>query len=376
MDIKTYDNRELSWLKFNKRVLEEAQDVNVPLLERLNFAAIFSSNLDEFFMVRVGSLHDQIILNDNTRENKTNLTASEQLDVIFKKVSKLVPLKDKVYSDISQCLLDHGIQQVSFSELTKDEEEFFEYYFIHEILPLISPQVIDKRHSFPFLNNKDIYVVARLESKSNVKLGMVKASGVFERVLFLPGEIIRFMLVEELILHFVPKIFDNYKVEEKSLIRVTRNADINTEEGLVDYDLDFRSVMTELLKKRKKLSPVRLETSRKLSDNTIEELCGRLELKKEQVFLSKSPLDMSFVYPLMSKSAEKKELFYQPVEPQRSSSVISDEPVIKQIMKKDILLSYPFESIRPFIRLLREAAVDPQVVSIKITLYRVRNNFV
>ncbi len=371
---KIYDNRELSWLKFNKRVLEEAQDIDVPLAERLAFASIFASNLDEFFMVRVGSLHDQILLNDNSKENKTNMTAKEQLNAIFKKVRELVPHKDKAFSEIMQKLGEQGIEQVDFKALSKTEEEFFERYFLYEIKPLISPQVIDKRHPFPFMKNKDIYVIAKIESKSNVKLGIIQASGVFERIIYLPGAKTRFMLVEDLILHFASKVFDSYKIEEKALMRVTRNADINAEEGLVDYDLDFRSVMTELLKKRKKLSPVRLEISRNLSDSTLKELCSRLELSDEQIFLTKSPLDMSYVFGIKDKISEKTDLFFKKAEPQKSPLINENEPMVKQIQRNDLLLSYPYESIKPFIKLLQEAAADKYVVSIKITLYRVASN--
>lgn len=371
MDVKIFDNRELSWLKFNKRVLEEATDEKVPVLERLTFCSIFSSNLDEFFMVRVGSLHDQILIGDTSKENKTQMTATEQIDAILRKVSRLVPEKDNAFSDVMKELSAKGISQINFKDLTKQQTEFFEYYFEREILPLISPQIIDKRHPFPFLSNKDIYVIAKIEAKSGLKLGIVKASGVFDRVIFLPGEPIRFMLVEDLILHFTSKIFNDYKVEEKSLIKVTRNADINAEEGLVDYDLDFRSVMTELLKKRKKLCPVRLEISRNLSDTTLKELCSRLDLTSKYVFLTKSPLDMSYVFALQNKLSGKTDLFFNRVEPQKSSFVNSYEPMIKQIQRKDILLSYPYESIRPFIKLLQESAEDKDVISIKITLYRV-----
>jgi len=374
MAVKVIDNRELSWLKFNKRVLEESQDINVPLIERLVFSSIFSSNLDEFFMVRVGSLNDQILLGDDSKENKTNMTSKEQLDAIFKKVRELIPIKDMAYSEIMASLKEQDIIKVDFKGLSKNEDEFFENYFYHEIKPLISPQVIDKRHPFPFLNNKDIYVIAKIESKNNVKLGMIKASGVFDRIIYLPGDKTRFMLVEELILHYASKVFDNYKIEEKALMRVTRNADINAEEGLVDYDLDFRSIMTELLKKRKKLSPVRLEISRNLSESTRNELCNRLELNSDQIFLTKSPLDMSFVFSIGEKLSDKTDLFYKKVQPQNSPYINSDEPMHKQIQKGDLLLSYPYESIKPFIKLLQEASTDKQVVSIKITLYRVAKN--
>ncbi len=374
MTFQVNDNRELSWLKFNKRVLEEAQDINVPVFERLTFASIFSSNLDEFFMVRVGSLRDQLLVDSEATENKTNMTVTQQLDAVAQKVKELIPLKDQIFSDIMLALKKEGIKQLQFKDMSKDETEFFEVYFNREILPLLSPQIIDKRHMFPFLNNKEVYVVARVEGKSNSKLGIVRASGAFERIVFLPGDTSRFMLIEDLILHFVPKIFQNYKILEKALIRITRNADINAEEGLVDYDLDFRSVMTELLKKRKKLSPVRLETSRNLSSTTLKDLCERLEINQKDVFLTKSPLDMSYVFALEDKLSFRTELFYNKIEPQKSPSVNTTELMIKQIQRNDILLSYPYESIKPFLKLLQEAADDPQVYSIKITLYRVAKN--
>ena len=369
-----FDNRELSWLKFNKRVLEEAEDINVPVFERLVFASIFTSNLDEFFMVRVGSLRDQLLLGDTTKENKTNMTAKEQLTAIDEKVHELIPHKDRIYADIMLALKEKGITQLQFKDLSKNESEFIELYFNREVLPLVSPQVIDKRHNFPFIGNKEIYAVAKIQGKSSSKLGIVKAEGVFDRIVFLPGDSKRFILVEDIILHFMSKVFSSYKIEEKALIRVTRNADINADEGLFDYDLDFRAVMTQLLKKRKKLSPVRLEISRGLSDETLCNLCNKLDLKINNVYLSKSPLDMSFVFILKNRLSSMDELFYNRLEPQKSPMLLSNESVTKQVQKNDILLSYPYESIRPFIKLLQEAATDPLVISIKITLYRVAKN--
>ncbi len=370
-----YDNRELSWLKFNERVLEEALDPNVPLCERIMFAAIFQSNLDEFFMIRVGSLYDRTLIDDDKRENKTDMTCSEQLDAIFKRVSELNPVRDSAYSKIMEELGKHGVEQVNFKMLSKDEESYLRVYFTSEILPLISPQVIDKRHPFPFLKNKEIYAVAQLETKSSVTIGLVPASGTFSRIIFLPGSKHRFMLVEELILHYMPLIFENYKILDKSLMRITRNADINMEEALYDHDVDLRDVMSDLLKKRKKLSPVRMELSRKLGQTAVAYLCEKLELKQSQIFRMKSPLDLSFVYTLRSRLEENLPmLFYGRADPQPSREVVRNAPMIPQIQKKDILLSYPFESIRPFLQLLNEAANDPTVVSIKITLYRVASD--
>lgn len=372
-----YDNRELSWLKFNERVLEEASDKSVPLCERLMFAAIFQSNLDEFFMIRVGSLYDRTLVDAEDRDNKTDMTCAQQLEAIFKRTAELVPMRDEAYRGIMSELEKHSVEQVDFRVLSKEEESYLRVYFTTEILPLISPQVIDKRHPFPFLKNKEIYAVAHLESKSSVKLAIVPASGSFSRIIFLPGTGTkqRFMLVEELILHYMPLIFEHYKILDKSLMRITRNADINMEEALYDHDVDLRDMMSELLKKRKKLSPVRMELSRKLGGEAVAYLCEKLELKPEQVFRMKSPLDLSFVYALRSRLADSLPLlFFGRADPQSSCEVIKDAPMIPQILRRDILLSYPFESIRPFLRLLMEAANDPDVVSIKITLYRVASN--
>lgn len=372
-----FDNRELSWLKFNQRVLEEAGKQTVPLMERLTFAAIFQSNLDEFFMVRVGSIHDQMLVKPELRENKTDMTSAEQLSAIYKRVRELLPLKDEAYQNIISELSPFDIEQVDFTAVSKEEEAYTRAYFNNEIKPLISPQILDKRHPFPFLKNKEIYAVASLESKSGaVKLGIIPASGVFSRLIFLSedGSKARFMLVEDLILHYLPEVFSQYKILDKSLLRITRNADINVEEALYDHEMDFRETMTELLKKRKKLSPVRMELSRKLNENSISFLCEMLELSKEQIFSLKTPLDLSFVFPLKSKLSAKTELFFPAAKPQRSPAVVESEPMMAQIARKDILLSYPFESIKPFIRLLNEAAEDEDVVSVKITLYRVAKN--
>ncbi|MGN0551746.1 MAG: polyphosphate kinase 1 [Oscillospiraceae bacterium] len=375
---KYYDNRELSWLKFNERVLEEAMDERVPLGERLLFASIFQSNLDEFFMIRVGSLYDRTLVDDGERDNKTDMTCAEQLDAIFARCSELALMRDKAYSDIMSRLKEsYGVEQVDFKALSKEEEEFLRVYFTKEILPLISPQIIDKRHPFPFLKNKEIYAVAHLESKSQaVKLGIIAASGSFSRVIFLPtANKMRFMLVEELILHYMPIVFENYKIICKSLMRITRNADINMEEALYDHEVDLREVMTVLLQKRKKLSPVRMELSRKLDEESLAFLCSNLELTSNKIFRQKSPLDLSCVFPIRAKlESTNPELFFQRAVPQRSREIVHEQPVIDQVLKKDVLLYYPYESIRPFLRMLSEAAFDPNVVSIKITLYRVASD--
>lgn len=374
MPLTYYDNRELSWLKFNERVLEESQDESVPLCERLLFSSIFQSNLDEFFMVRVGSLHDQMLLSEDFQENKTLMTCREQLSAIFSRVRELSPLKDETYNKIISSLSVFGVVQVDFNVLSKNEENYLQSYFNREIKPLISPQIIDKRNPFPFIRNKEIYVAAHIESKSSVRLGIIPSSGVFQRVIFLPSDKIRFMLVEDLILHYAPLVFENYHILEKSLIRVTRNADISADEALYDHDVDFRDTMEELIKLRKKLAPVRLELSRSLGQPAMEYLCDKLELEPGQVFHTSSPLDLSFVSALGSKLADRLELFFPVIAPQKSPCINENETMAAQIQRKDILLSYPYESIKPFIRLLNEVVNDPYVVSVKITLYRVAKN--
>lgn len=380
-----YDNRELSWLKFNKRVLEEAKDISVPLMERLSFISIFQSNLDEFYMVRVGSLHDKLLTNDNDRDGKTKLKPSEQLEKIFSKTKQLTSSKDNAFSTLRTELSHQGVKQLSYKELSSKEQEYVEAFFNYEIKPFISPQVVDKRHPFPFLKNKEIYLIAKISANkkqgdSMVKLGIVSTqtggAGAISRVIYLPCDDkseVRFILAEDVIAHFCSKIFDGFKVNEKALMRVTRNADLDLENSPLADEMDFRSIMSEMVKKRKRLCPVRLQLSKQLSDLTCGELSNRLELTKKQVFVEKSPLDMSYTFAVADK-VKNSLLFNKIVSPQPSPSIDEKLPMMEQIEKKDLLLHYPYESIKPFINLLNEAANDPEVVSIKITLYRVAKN--
>lgn len=370
---KIYDNRELSWLKFNERVLEEAQDNNVPLLERFTFATIFQSNLDEFFMVRVGSLFDQMIVDRKKRENKTNMTSEEQLDAIFKRVKELESVKDKTYKDIMNSFTEYGIEQINFSNATEQEKKFLELYFKHEIKPLLSPLIIDKRHPFPFLQNKEIYAVVHLESKTGVKIGILPLENTFKKLVFPSKNSFRFILIEDLILHYIHHVFEDYKVIDKALIRITRNADINVEEGLFDQDIDFRDVMEELIKKRKKLMPVRIQMSGNLNETALEYLCSKLDISENQIFHLKAPLDLSFG-SYFSDLLDDENLRFNKLVPQQSSSLNNYETIIEQVKRKDIMLSYPFENIGSFIKMLFEVADDDNVVSVKITLYRLAKN--
>ena len=374
-----YSNRELSWLKFNGRVLEEAADESVPLAERLTFASIFQSNLDEFFMVRVGSLHDQMLYSPDLCENKTKLTPQQQITAILEESRELCREKDRIYFELmDQIQQKGGVELINFAKLSEEDAAYLEVYFNTEIRPLISPQVVGKRQPFPFLKNKEIYAVVALEAKNSDKIGIVPCNnGLFERLIQLKTDPNRFMLVEELILHFAPEIFDHYKIKSKSLLRVVRNADLEIEEESVfeelpaEQGIDYREAMVELLKRRKKLCAVRAELSRTLDAEIVEKLCEHLDLTKEQIFYIESPLDLSFVFQLQDSLKGKPEFFYEKRVPQRSAMVREDLPMMEQIAKRDILLSYPYESIQPFLRLLDEAASDPEVVSMKMTLYRV-----
>lgn len=369
--LSCFENRELSWLKFNERVLEEAADPKVPICERLTFLSIFQSNLDEFFMVRVGSLHDQMLLSKEIRENKTQMTSKEQMEAIFKRVRELGKVKDQIYEELMRLLEKEGIHLIKINQLTDGETDYLERYFEQDIMPLLSTMVVGKKQPFPFLKNNEIYAAAVLETKTDrEKFGIVPCSSeVFGRLTAIPGRTGSFLLVEELILHFLPKVFQKYKLSAKSLIRITRNADIDAD-SIFDEDLDYRDHMAEVVKLRRRLCPVRLELSRELDHKMTAKLCEHLLLKKEQVFVSQSPVDLSFVFQIQDQLRMKTELFFEKRIPQKSPAVDEKRPVIDQILEHDILLSYPYESIRPFIAMLNQAAEDPYVVSIKMTLYR------
>lgn len=367
-----YTNRELSWLAFNERVLNEAANANVPLAERLTFASIFQTNLDEFFMVRVGSLMTQMESDEKIYENKTGLSSKQQVDKIVKEVANLEEKKGRIYEQLMGELEPKGIRIINFNKLSNEEGKLLEEYFDNFIAPFLSPVIISKQHPFPFLDNKQLYAIAFLKnSKGKTKLGLVPCkNNVFKRLIEIPTRPGTFMLSEELILHFVSKLYSNYAIVEKSIIRLTRNADIDSLE-IYDEDLDYRDVMDYLIKKRNKLSPVRLEFTRKIGKKRKNELAAYVEIDPEYMFDVKTPLDLSFVFTLQNYLRENSELFYEVRSPRNASTVDLSSPIISQVEKKDILLSYPFESMKPFVRLLEEAAQDENVVSIKMTLYRV-----
>ena len=367
-----YMNRELSWLKFNERVLEEAENPEVPLCERLTFASIYQSNLDEFFMVRVGSLYDQTLLDKKIRENKTGMTSQEQIDAILKRTKQINKRKEAVYEELMERVAEQGIRILRFNELDEEGAAYLERYFESEIAPLISPTVVGRRQPFPFLRNKEIYAVAVLGSKGKKdRLGIIPCtSNIFGRLIAVPGMQGTYMLAEELILHFAPAVFKGYKIKSKSLLRITRNADIDAD-ALYDEDLDYREFMEGLIKQRKKLAPIRLELSRDIDKKGIVVLCEYLELDDSHVFISSTPLDLSFVFQIQDLLRKHTELYFPKRTPQRSDQFQDGKSIIEQIREEDKLLSYPYESIRPFLHLLTEAAEDPDVISIKMTLYRV-----
>ena len=366
-----YMNRELSWLKFNERVLEEAENTEVPLCERMNFVSIYQSNLDEFFRVRVGSLQDQMLVNKKIRDNKTKMTSEEQIKAILKVVKKLNKRKDAAYKKLMDKVAEYGITLVDFTTAKPDEKKFLEQYFNHEIVPLSSPTIVGKRQPFPFLRNQEIYAVVVLQTRSGKeRIGIIPCTNnMVERLIELPGGKGRYILSENIVLHYIGKVFKGYKVIGKSLIRVVRNADIDAD-ALYDEDLDYREFMADLMKERKKLSPVRLDMSREIDGSVVESLCRYLDVSPERVFRSEAPLDLSFIFTIQDHLRMNPELFYERRVPQKSASFRDGVSILKQIEEEDKLLSYPYESIRPFLNMLNEAAEDDSIISIKMTLYR------
>ena len=369
-------NRELSWLKFNERVLNEAGNPKVPLAERLTFVSIYQSNLDEFYRVRVGTLMDQMDVSEVVRENKTNMTSEEQVKAIIRATRELEEKKTVIYEQLMGELEPKGIRLINFNKLSAEEGKILEEYFDREIAPYLSANIVSKQQPFPFLKNKDIYAVALLESKGGkTRTAIIPCSNnVFRRLIDIPTRKGTFLLSEELILQFLPKFFKNYSVKEKSLIRVTRNADIDTE-MIYDEDLDYRDAMENLIKERKRMNPVRMEFTGTLNKKMMHALCKTIHVETEHVFRSDVPLDLSFVFAIQSylKNTNAGELFYPRRTPRPTPQLNDKESLIPQILEKDVLLSYPFESMKSFINLLYEAAEDESVVSIKMTLYRLAN---
>ncbi|WP_308000763.1 polyphosphate kinase 1 [uncultured Gemmiger sp.] len=365
-------NRELSWLDFDSRVLALAKEKNVPLCERIKFAAIFGSNMDEFFMVRVGSLYDQTLLKTNKTDNVTHMTAAEQIAAITPRVAELQTKCDKYFAHLVQALEAQGYKKVDFTKLGKQQEHFWKEYFHRELLPLLSPQIVDQRHPFPFLYNKQIYYIAQLHSKNDgVSYGIVPVNPQFERVLFIrDGDATCYAFVEEVIAHFAASIFSASTVQKQCLFRVTRNADITVDEGMMDHDIDFRDVMSELLKKRRKLSAVRLQFWPDAPQDIAHFLRDKLDVPAARCYTQTSPLDTGCLFKLAGRigsDGSHADLFYPAAKPMQAPAGYD---LYTEVRKHDVLLAYPYQSIRPFIRMLLRAANDPDVVSIKMTLYR------
>lgn len=373
-----YVNRELSWLQFNRRVLEEAEDPANPLCERLNFASIFQSNLDEFYMVRVGMLMDTLHL--DAVDDKTGLTSAQQAAAVLDQTRAYLADRDRVCQELLRELAAQGVELCRFHALQDKAQSFLEKYFTSSVLPLLSPQIIGRKQPFPFLRNKQIYAVAILKTKNGgERMGIVPCGeGVLRRLVPLPGEGQRFILVEELIASFLPKIFAHYKVEGTVLIRLVRSADIHMDDASSEMSGlladEYRRSMEKMIRRRKRLRPVKLDYQGKLTDSVRDSLCRCLDLTKKHLFASQIPLDLSFAGALRDMLRDKAELFYPRRVPQNSPNVDPLVPMTEQIRKRDLMLCYPYESVRPLLRLLQEAGQDPEVVSIKMTLYRVAHN--
>ena len=365
-----YINRELSWLRFDQRVLEEARDKSVPLLERMKFVAIFTSNLDEFFMIRVGSLYDMVQTDEKHRDSRSGMTPQEQLDAIYEAVAPLYKERDKTYTEIKKELSPYGICGLDFKELEADEKKYVKKYFKEQILPVLSPQIVDSSHPFPHLLNKDIYVTASLNKKEQM-LGIVPVPTYVSDILMLPGHDIRYIRMEKVIMEYLHLVFDQYEVSDPNYICVTRNADVSPNDEALEVTDDFRKLMQNTLHKRRRMAVVRLETAEKLSAKMQEYFCEKFKITPAQIFRTKMPMKLDYMFSIAGNLPEsmKKALVYEPFSPQKSAHV-QDGNMLKQVKKNDILLFYPYESMDPFLKLIKDAAVDPNVMTIKITIYR------
>ena len=369
-------NRELSWLKFNERVLEEANCPNTPLMNRYEFLSIFTSNLDEFFMVRVGSLTDCMNFAPEYTDNKTGMNAKEELEAIHKAVRPLYKKRDESYRALTKELAEYGIVHLHFNDLSKQEIKRMDQYFFHSVLPLLSPQIIDPRHPFPHIGNKQINIAVTLKRGDKQLFGIIPLPSSIGRLFYPDADGARFLLAEDILLHYAETVFDMYTVLDKAIICVTRNADIDTDAGDIDEDIDYRQHMKQILKERLRLAPVRLEMKGELQGETMRFLSEKLHLKSHQIFTSKAPLDLSYCFSLEKRLSGKDRdvLLRAPHQPQPSPFINAKESVLQQACRRDILLSYPYESMQPFLNLIKDASVHPEVLSIKITLYRISSH--
>ena len=364
-------NRELSWLKFNQRVLEEAKDSSVPLLERMKFVSIFISNLDEFFMIRVGSLYDMSLTDNSTIDSRSGMNPKEQLDAIFAAVAPLYKERDKTYSEIKKLLNPYGVCGLSIKELEQQEKKYVKKYFKDQILPILSPQIVDANHPFPHLLNKELYVIASLKQNGTSMIGIVPVPQFVSDILYLPGHDIRYIRMEKVIMEYLDVVFDKYEVSNKNYICVTRNADVSPDDEALEINDDFRLLMQETLHKRRRMAVVRMETAEPLDKELEKYFCDKFKITPAQIYRTKMPMKLDYIFSIMDKvpASLKRSLIDEPFTPQ-PSRYLTDGKVIPQVKKKDILLSYPYESMDPFLRMIKEAAYDPTVLTIRITIYR------
>ena len=364
-------NRELSWLKFNQRVLEEAKDSSVPLLERMKFVSIFTSNLDEFFMIRVGSLYDMSLTDNSTIDSRSGMNPKEQLDAIFAAVAPLYKERDKTYSEIKKLLNPYGVCGLSIKELEQQEKKYVKKYFKDQILPILSPQIVDANHPFPHLLNKELYVIASLKQNGTSMIGIVPVPQFVSDILYLPGHDIRYIRMEKVIMEYLDVVFNKYEVSNKNYICVTRNADVSPDDEALEINDDFRLLMQETLHKRRRMAVVRMETAEPLDKELEKYFCDKFKITPAQIYRTKMPMKLDYIFSIMDKVPASliRSLIDEPFTPQ-PSRYLTDGKVIPQVKKKDILLSYPYESMDPFLRMIKEAAYDPTVLTIRITIYR------
>ena len=367
-------NRELSWLQFNARVLAEAEDENVPLLERFKFLAIFTSNLDEFFMIRVGSLCDMAAVDKEHTDSKSGLTAKEQLHLIYKAVDPLYARRDAAFSDVDSKLSAIGLRRLTMDSLAPDEQKYITRYFKDIIAPVLSPQIVDSHHPFPHLEGKVLHIAALLSHKKTERLGLLPVPASLPPIVFLPETPSRYILTEDILLAYADHVFEMYDILEKTVLCVTRNADIQVDDETFGVEGgDFRKKMEKLLRQRRRMAVVRVEINRPISDHFKEHFRSRFEVNDAQIFLSRTaPLKLGYAFSLGEHLPEKKRAFLSdaPFTPQQPAMLSAGQSLLKAALQRDILLSYPYESMEPFLQMIREAANDPAVLAIRITIYR------
>lgn len=368
-------NRELSWLTFNERILEEAQDASVPIFERLKFVSIFTSNLDEFYMIRVGSITDLLFIENEAIDNKTGMSPKQQLEKIYKRSVSLYKMRDQIYMEVENNLRNAMISNLDMKELKKNEKKYIEKYYKDHIHPILSPQVINSRHPFPHLVNKELYIVC-VFSGDDTKYGLIPVSKSLPEYVILPGQEFRYIMIEKIIHYYLKDIFGMYKIVNSAIVSVTRNADFSADDEVFEVDDNFRERMKKAIKKRSRLAPVRLEVQGRMNKVLTSFLLEKLNLDKEQIFISNAPLVMNYPFHLINKLALKKknELSYSSFEPLYPCNLTRNESITKQCKMKDILLFYPYHQMEPLLHLLKESSVDPNVISIKITIYRLSSN--